>query len=104
MVKVVQQMSPEHITEHFVAVLRRLVTRDWSRGALNDVLAHAWSRYTSRIAACSLFQVGYNALTPTIQAEMRGMFGQLCRDDLPLVRKAASTALGPFALLVRVLC
>ncbi|EQC32346.1 hypothetical protein SDRG_10093 [Saprolegnia diclina VS20] len=84
MVKVVQQMSPEHITEHFVAVLRRLVTRDW---------------YTSRIAACSLFQVGYNALTPAIQAEMRGMFGQLCRDDLPLVRKAASTALGSFALL-----
>ncbi|KAH9155114.1 hypothetical protein AeRB84_002894 [Aphanomyces euteiches] len=82
MCKVVKQMSPEHIAEHFVAVLRRLVTRDW---------------YTSRIAACGLFQVGYDQLPAGIQAEMRAMFGQLCRDDLPLVRKAAAAALGSFA-------
>ncbi|OQS07232.1 phosphatase 2 [Thraustotheca clavata] len=84
MVKVVKLMPPEHISEHFVAVLRRLVTREW---------------FTSRIAACNLFQVGYDVLSPTIQAEMRGMFSQLCRDDLPLVRKAASSALGPFAVM-----
>ncbi|KAF0691128.1 Aste57867_17585 [Aphanomyces stellatus] len=82
MCKVVKQMSPEHIAEHFVAVLRRLVTRDW---------------YTSRIAACGLFQVGYDQLPTSIQAEMRAMFGQLCRDDLPLVRKAAASSLGSFA-------
>ncbi|RHY22315.1 hypothetical protein DYB25_012865, partial [Aphanomyces astaci] len=82
MCKVVRQMSPEHITEHFVAVVRRLVTREW---------------YTSRIAASGLFQVSYDQLPPATQAEMRAMFIQLCRDDLPLVRKAAATALGGFA-------
>ncbi|KAF1795252.1 HEAT, type 2 [Phytophthora cactorum] len=75
-------MEPDHVSEHFVPVLRRLVTRDW---------------FTSRIASCSLFQVGYAQLSAEIQAEMRGMFGQLCRDDTPMVRKAASAALGGFA-------
>ncbi|GMF65037.1 unnamed protein product [Phytophthora lilii] len=80
--KVVEAMEPDHVAEHFVPVLRRLVTRDW---------------FTSRIASCSLFQVGYARLSAEIQAEMRGMFGQLCRDDTPMVRKAASAALGGFA-------
>jgi serine/threonine-protein phosphatase 2A regulatory subunit A len=80
--KVVGAMEPDHVAEHFVPVLRRLVTRDW---------------FTSRIASCSLFQVGYARLSAEIQAEMRGMFGQLCRDDTPMVRKAASAALGGFA-------
>ncbi|ETV93220.1 hypothetical protein H310_12816 [Aphanomyces invadans] len=82
MCKVVRQMTPEHISEHFVAVVRRLVTREW---------------YTSRIAASGLFQVCYDQLNPATQAEMRSMFIQLCRDDLPLVRKAAAAALGGFA-------
>ncbi|ETI43715.1 hypothetical protein F441_11339 [Phytophthora nicotianae CJ01A1] len=80
--KVVEAMEPDHVSEHFVPVLRRLVTRDW---------------FTSRIASCNLFQVGYTHLAADIQAEMRGMFGQLCRDDTPMVRKAASAALGGFA-------
>jgi len=60
------------------------------------------TRYTARIAACSLFQVGYDKLAPAIQAEMRGMFGQLCRDDTPMVRKAASASLGEFAAMVSI--
>uniref|UniRef100_M4BXL3 Phosphatase PP2A regulatory subunit A/Splicing factor 3B subunit 1-like HEAT repeat domain-containing protein n=1 Tax=Hyaloperonospora arabidopsidis (strain Emoy2) TaxID=559515 RepID=M4BXL3_HYAAE len=80
--KVVEASEAEHVAEHFVPVLRRLVTRDW---------------FTSRIASCSLFQVGYSRLSTEMQAEMRGMFGQLCRDDTPMVRKAASAALGGFA-------
>ncbi|DAZ95900.1 TPA: LOW QUALITY PROTEIN: hypothetical protein N0F65_012611 [Lagenidium giganteum] len=83
--KVVQEMESEHVAEYFVAVLRRLVTRDW---------------FTSRIASCSLFQVGYGRVGPAVQAEMRGMFGQLCRDDTPMVRKAAAAALGNFAAVV----
>jgi serine/threonine-protein phosphatase 2A regulatory subunit A len=86
--KVVEQMQAAHISEYFLAVLRRLVTRDW---------------YTSRIAACSLFQVGYAKLNPTIQAEMRAMFAQLCRDDTPMVRSAAAMSLGGFSSLVRTL-
>jgi serine/threonine-protein phosphatase 2A regulatory subunit A len=79
-------MQGDHIAEHFVAVLRRLVTRDW---------------FTSRIAACNLFHVGYTRVPAAIQVEMRGMFAQLCRDDTPMVRKAAAAALGPFASAVR---
>lgn len=84
--RVVEQMQSDHITEYFVASLRRLVTRDW---------------FTSRIAACNLFQVGYRQISPVIQSELRGMFAQLCRDDTPMVRKAAAAALGGFASVVR---
>ncbi|RHY43581.1 hypothetical protein DYB30_001635, partial [Aphanomyces astaci] len=96
MCKVVRQMSPEHITEHFVAVVRRLVTREWYAITMMGTFL-CFCRYTSRIAASGLFQVSYDQLPPATQAEMRAMFIQLCRDDLPLVRKAAATALGGFA-------
>ncbi|RHY46416.1 hypothetical protein DYB38_010762, partial [Aphanomyces astaci] len=96
MCKVVRQMTPEHITEHFVAVVRRLVTREWYAITMMGTFL-CFCRYTSRIAASGLFQVSYDQLPPATQAEMRAMFIQLCRDDLPLVRKAAATALGGFA-------
>jgi hypothetical protein len=53
--RIVEQMQSDHIAEHFVAALRRLVTRDW---------------FTSRNAACHLFQVGYAKVSTTIQSEL----------------------------------
>lgn len=58
-------------------------------------------RFTSRIASCHLFQVGYPRVSSELQKELRQMFAQLCRDDTPMVRKAASAALGGFASVVR---
>lgn len=109
---VVEVMDAGHVVEHFVPVLRRLVTRDWwvfERFRMDGSVAltrpatrrePAFSRFTSRIASCNLFQAGYPRVPAEIQGEMRGMFGQLCRDDTPMVRKAASAALGGFASVV----
>lgn len=95
----------EHVSTHFVAVLRRLVTRDWFILIL-DFDFPLWSisaryyRFTSRIAVCSLFVIGYPKVSSEVQAELRNMFGQLCKDDTPMVRKAAVAALKDFVLVV----
>ncbi|RHY25837.1 hypothetical protein DYB32_008052, partial [Aphanomyces invadans] len=84
---------------HLLFLLESLVAVDEAsvRDTVGDLFTSALHRYTSRIAASGLFQVCYDQLNPATQAEMRSMFIQLCRDDLPLVRKAAAAALGGFA-------
>jgi len=85
--KIAEQMSSEHLTEHYIPLVRRLATRDW---------------FTSRISSSSLFAIAYPRVSAATQADMRTMFGQLCRDDTPMVRRAASAQLGKLAPLVEV--
>lgn len=80
--KVAAVLGHAHHAEHFIALVRRLVQRDW---------------YTSRISACGLFAVSYPHGSPAMRTEYRGLFGHLCRDDTPMVRRAAAHALGDFA-------
>mmetsp|Transcript_8561 Transcript_8561/g.24416 ORF Transcript_8561/g.24416 Transcript_8561/m.24416 type:complete len:595 (-) Transcript_8561:83-1867(-) len=82
MCELAAKMSDSSLETHFVTMLRRLATRDW---------------FTSRISACSLFAVAYPRVSDSHKAEFRGMFGQLCRDDTPMVRRAAANNLGKFA-------
>jgi serine/threonine-protein phosphatase 2A regulatory subunit A len=53
--------------------------------------------FTARVSACSLFHVGYARTDADKKAELRELFGQLCRDDTPMVRRAAAQKLGGFA-------
>ena len=80
-------MPAAHHQEHFVSMLRRLATNDW---------------FTSRIAAAGLFTTTYPKVNSASQAEYVGLFSALCRDDTPMVRRAAAQALSEFAAVCEV--
>ena len=52
--------------------------------------------FTSRTSVCALFPIAYASLENN-HAQLRELFGNLCRDDTPMVRRAASGKLGEFA-------
>ena len=62
--------------------MQRLATGEW---------------FTSRVSACGLFATAYPRATPTLRSELRTLYRQLCRDDTPMVRRAAANKLGKFA-------
>lgn len=88
-------MSRSQLLEHVLPLLRRMCTGDYS---------------TTRIAAAPLFAFVYSQMPSPAQAEMRGydffcedlfptqcrcsLFSQLCRDNAPIVRKAACGGIG----------
>ena len=80
-----KEMPDADLQEHFVQLLRRLVQRDW---------------FTSRISACALFEIVYPRVPDATKAELRGQFGVLCRDDTPMVRRAATASLATFSKVV----
>mmetsp|Transcript_51669 Transcript_51669/g.124265 ORF Transcript_51669/g.124265 Transcript_51669/m.124265 type:complete len:582 (-) Transcript_51669:224-1969(-) len=80
--KVARQLSREHLLEHVLPLTKRLAQGDW---------------FTSRISACALVAVAYEALPDATRAEIRALFAQLCRDDTPMVRRAASANLAKLA-------
>lgn len=53
--------------------------------------------FTSRVSACGLFAVGYQKADATTHGELRTLFKQLCRDDTPMVRRAAALNIGILA-------
>jgi len=75
-------LSPASLQQHFLPLLRRLSQGDW---------------FTSRTSACALYAPAYPVATEEGKKEMRRLFGELCMDDTPMVRRAAAKALGPFA-------
>ncbi|CAI4224083.1 unnamed protein product [Auanema sp. JU1783] len=83
--KIADKHSTADLEEHFIPMLRRLATGDW---------------FTSRTSSCGLFSVAYPRVSPAIQAELRTLFRTLCRDDTPMVRRAAAAKLGEFAKVV----
>jgi serine/threonine-protein phosphatase 2A regulatory subunit A len=52
---------------------------------------------STRIASAPLFSLVYKGVSEAARGELRQMFGQLCKDDVPLVRKGACAAIGSFA-------
>lgn len=62
--------------------VQRLATTDW---------------FTSRVSACGLFATAYPRSPSHLRADLRQLFGKLCRDDTPMVRRAAAFRLGKFA-------
>lgn len=60
-------------------LITRLASGDW---------------FTSRTSACSLFSVAYPKVSDDVKKELRRLFVQLCKDDTPMVRRAAAANLG----------
>ena len=57
--------------------------------------------FTSRTSACALFPVVYDKCVPLVQAKLRHSFAELCRDEMPSVRRAAAARIGELALLMK---
>jgi serine/threonine-protein phosphatase 2A regulatory subunit A len=56
--------------------------------------------FTSRVSATGLFATAYPRALPSLKAELRQLYSQLCRDETPMVRRAAAQKLGAFAAVV----
>lgn len=53
--------------------------------------------FTSRVSSCGLFHIPYPSASGTLKDELRSIYGQLCQDDMPMVRRSAASKLGQFA-------
>jgi serine/threonine-protein phosphatase 2A regulatory subunit A len=78
LIKVCEVLTQQQVEEFFVPLVKRLSSGNW---------------FTSRTSACGLYSSAYSRSGPATQEELRRMFGQLCRDDTPMVRRAAATHL-----------
>lgn len=80
--KIAEKHSAPALEEHFIPMILRLAQGDW---------------FTSRTSSCGLFAVAYPRANPAQKAELRTTFRALCRDDTPMVRRAAASKLGEVA-------
>ncbi|KGB79077.1 protein phosphatase 2 (formerly 2A), regulatory subunit A [Cryptococcus deuterogattii 99/473] len=78
-------LSAQDLEQYFLPIVKRLATGEW---------------FTSRTSACALFATPYPNASSSSQEEMRKLFGALCHDDTPMVRRAAAKALGPLVKVV----
>lgn len=72
-------LSAQDLEQYFLPIVKRLARGEW---------------FTSRTSACALFATPYPNASSSSQEEMRKLFGALCHDDTPMVRRAAAKALG----------
>ena len=85
--KVCSQLSPEHLLDNFIPLVRRLAGGDW---------------FTSRISACGLFALSFKAVADdasaaALRGELRETFKALGIDDAPMVRRSTAGRLAEFA-------
>ncbi|GBG78322.1 hypothetical protein CBR_g26350 [Chara braunii] len=80
--KIGSQMKEQYVVDHFIPLTKRLGAGEW---------------FTARVSSCGLFYVGYPSATDLLRADLRALYGQLCHDDMPMVRRAAAMNLGKFA-------
>jgi serine/threonine-protein phosphatase 2A regulatory subunit A len=83
--RIVEALSDEAVLQHVMPLLQRLAGGDW---------------FTSRISGVSLFPVVYRRVGDTLRAQLRNLFVALCRDETPMVRRAACTYMARFAAVV----
>ncbi|CAH8358477.1 unnamed protein product [Eruca vesicaria subsp. sativa] len=79
--KIGSQMRESDLVDFFVPLLKRLAAGEW---------------FAARVSACGLFHVAYKGCSDVLKTELRSTYGQLCKDDMPMVRRAAATNLGKF--------
>jgi hypothetical protein len=56
--------------------------------------------FAARVSSCGLFHIAYPSASDQLKTELRTIYGQLCQDDMPMVRRAAASNLGKFAATV----
>ncbi|OEL21536.1 Serine/threonine-protein phosphatase 2A 65 kDa regulatory subunit A beta isoform, partial [Dichanthelium oligosanthes] len=79
------QMKESDIVDWFIPVVKRLAAGEW---------------FTARVSSCGLFHIAYPSAPDQLKTELRTIYGQLCQDDMPMVRRAAASNLGKFAATV----
>jgi len=79
--KIAQVFSSEQIENQYISLIKRLTNGDW---------------FTSRTSACGLYAPIYKKCQPSTQAELKKLYAQLCKDDTPMVRRAATTNMSKF--------
>lgn len=77
--KVAEAIPAETFRDTFVLLVKRLSSGDW---------------FTSKTSACGLFAVAYRRSSEEHRKELRSLFFALCRDETPMVRRAAATHFG----------
>ncbi|KAG1671645.1 hypothetical protein FOA52_006876 [Chlamydomonas sp. UWO 241] len=76
------QLPDSTINDAFAPLAKRLAGGEW---------------FTSRVSATGLFATAYPRCTQSLKTELRALYSQLCRDETPMVRRAAAQRLGAFA-------
>ncbi len=69
------QISPVHSPQ-------RLATGEW---------------FTSRVSSCGTFISAYPRAPENLKSDLRTLYAHLCRDETPMVRRAAAQNLAAFA-------
>ena len=72
--------------------------RSTSLYSFQRLAAGEW--FTARVSSSGLFHLAYPSATDPLKTELRTIYGQLCQDDMPMVRRAAASNLGKFAATV----
>lgn len=68
-----------------LGLAQRLATGEW---------------FTSRVSSCGAFVSAYPQAPEGSRGDLRALFAHLCRDDTPMVRRAAAQNLAAFAHIV----
>ncbi|KAJ3381725.1 hypothetical protein HDU84_004889 [Entophlyctis sp. JEL0112] len=76
--KIGQILSPSQIEDFYIPMVNRLSKGDW---------------FTSRTSACGLYAPVYHSASAKTQDDLRALYGALCKDETPMVRRAAATNL-----------
>ncbi|KAJ2781266.1 protein phosphatase 2A structural subunit [Coemansia javaensis] len=76
--KLVEAMDQLHVEEYLIPCVARLSSGEW---------------FTSRSSAAGLYAAAYGKVTDAIQAKLRAGYDALCRDDTPMIRRAAAANL-----------
>lgn len=79
--KVTAILTKESVLEHVLPVLRKLIKGEW---------------FTTRVSSCYLFPSVYPRVDSKVQRELRSLYKDLCKDKVPMVRRAACSQLGNF--------
>eukprot|EP00798_Chlamydomonas_sp_ICE-L_P012215 gene12215-15346_t len=80
--KVGAQLPDASLNDQFAPLLKRLATGEW---------------FTTRVSAAGLFSTCYARASPALKVELRQMYTSLCKDETPMVRRAAAQKLGGYA-------
>ncbi|KAJ2076438.1 protein phosphatase 2A structural subunit [Coemansia sp. RSA 988] len=76
--KLVEVMDQLHVEEYLIPCIARLSSGEW---------------FTSRSSAAGLYAAAYGKVTDAIQSKLRAGYEALCKDDMPMIRRAASSNL-----------
>ncbi|KAJ2160185.1 protein phosphatase 2A structural subunit [Coemansia sp. RSA 552] len=74
--KLVDVMDQLHVEEYLIPCIARLSSGEW---------------FTSRSSAAGLYAAAYGKVTDAIQANLRAGYEALCRDESPMIRRAAAS-------------